>query len=95
MGIPPLMARSDIGARSIRLSTDRSDRWQFDGQVSPKLDGCLELDLGSPTSTRLCRCTGWCCTTRAVHRAVPATTEAMPQPQTQSTLETHAFAADR
>jgi hypothetical protein len=52
MGIPLVMARSDIGAQSIRLSTDESDRWQFEGQVSPKLDGCLEVDLGSSASTR-------------------------------------------
>jgi hypothetical protein len=35
MGIRLLMARSDIGERSIRLSTEGSDRWQFDGQVGP------------------------------------------------------------
>jgi hypothetical protein len=54
MGIRLVVARSDIGARSIRLNTDGSDRWQFEGQVSPELDGCLEVDLGSSSaSTRL------------------------------------------
>src|SRR5215207_8228903 len=35
MGIPLVVARSDIGARSIRLSTDGSDRWQFEDRSAP------------------------------------------------------------
>jgi hypothetical protein len=35
MGIRLLVARSDIGERSILLSTEGSYRWQFDGQVGP------------------------------------------------------------
>jgi hypothetical protein len=94
MGIRLVVARSDIGARSIRLSTDGSDRWQFDGQVSPRARRMPRARPGVVVGFGQ---------TLPAHRMVlhhpgrplrrPCTTEAMPRPQTQSTLETHAFAA--
>ena len=46
-----ITGRSASGIRQVQLEADGLGRWQVDGEVASRLDGCLDVDLESSAMT--------------------------------------------